>query len=98
MTPPLVALKVTVSPVVPPVTDIVGVESNVTLSVLDVPESDAATRSGIDGATGAVLSMFIDNGELAGDTFPAGSVNVADTDHVPSVSAGKSHDVAEPIT
>src|SRR3954454_20205765 len=35
----------------------VGVATLVRLSVLDAPESEAAARSGVDGALGAVVSM-----------------------------------------
>ena len=55
--PPFTADTVTVSPFEPPVADIVGVVSEVTLSVLDEPESEAAARSGAAGADGAVVSM-----------------------------------------
>src|SRR5205809_1837684 len=39
----------------------VGVVSVVLLSVLDGPVSDAGSRSGTDGAVGAVVSMVTDN-------------------------------------
>ena len=54
---PFVAVTVTVSPVVPPAAEIVGVVSFVMLSVPDDPVSDARTRSGVAGAAGAVRSM-----------------------------------------
>ncbi len=86
------------SPSVAPVIAIAGVLSDVMLSVDDDPRSEAATRSGADGAVGATVSVVMDNEPLVVDVFPAASVSVADTDHVPSVSAGRSHDVADPIT
>ena len=71
---PFVAVMVTVSPDVPPAAEIVGVVSVVMSSLDDVPVSDAAERSGADGADGAVVSMEIAIGPEAGETFPAGSV------------------------
>ena len=68
------------------------------LSASDAPVSDDATRSGAAGADGGAVSRVNDVDDPAGDTLPAGSVRVPDTDHVPSVSAGdKSHDVADPM-
>ena len=96
--PPLTAEIVAVSPLLPPVTDIMGVVSFVTLSVEDDPVSDDASRSGAEGADGAVVSTVIDNAEPDGDTFPAGSVNVPVTDHVPSVRPDNEQDVPDPIT
>jgi hypothetical protein len=95
---PFVAVSVATSPPEPPPTETVGVVSEVMLSVDDVPESDDAARSGPDDATGPVPSMVTFIPVLAADVLPAGSVSVPDTDHVPSVSAGRSHDVAEPMT
>ena len=50
MTPLLVALTVIVSPVVPPDAEKAGVESDVRLSVDDVPRSEGVRRSGAAGA------------------------------------------------
>ena len=85
---------VTLSPAEPPVADMVGVVSFVRLSVLDVPVSLEDAMSGADGAPDAAVSMVMDNAELAVETLPAGSDNVAVTDHVPSASGGRSHEVA----
>ena len=84
---------VTVSPVVPPVADIVGVLSDVLLSVDEVPVSDEDARSGALGAVGPVVSTTIDNAELADEALPAGSVTVDVTDHVPLVKPVIAHDV-----
>ena len=98
VTPPLVAVITTVAPASTPGTSMDGVESAVTSSVDEVPVSDDAERSGLAGRTGAVASTvrFV-NGPTA-DVLPAGSVRVPDTDHVPSVRAGRSQDVADPTT
>ena len=88
---------VTVSPELPPVAEKVGVVSFVMLSVDDVPVSLDETRSGIP-AVPAVVSMVIDSDGLEADVLPAGSVTVDVTDHAPSPSEGRSHDVAEPTT
>ena len=65
----------TVSPFTPvPVN--VGVVTLVMLSVLDVPESEAAVKSGVPGAADAVVSMVTDRA-LEVPTFPAASVVVA---------------------
>ena len=92
--PPFVVVTVVVSPAAPPATDTVGVLSEVLSSVLEDPESDADARSGAAGADGAVASTVIESAEPADDTLPAGSVSVADTDHVPSLRVGRSHDAA----
>ena len=55
----------------------VGVVTLVMLSVLDVPLSDAATRSGRVGAAGAVVSMVTDKAADAALTLPAASVALA---------------------
>ena len=94
---PSVAEIVTVSPVLPPVADMVGVVSLVMLSVDDVPVSLAAARSGVP-AVPATVSTVIDRPALTADVLPAGSVNVEVTVHAPSLSVGRSHEVADPIT
>ena len=103
---PFVAVMVAVSPVVPPVTDIVGVVSLVMLSVLDAPVSEDGSKSGAVGVDGVLpddegpllagASMTKLNGELLADVLPAGSVNVAVVLHVPPDKVGRSHDVALP--
>jgi len=57
--PAFAAVIVTTSPATPPasVADIVGVLSLVTLSVVDVPVSDAVARSTTVGTAGATLSI-----------------------------------------
>ena len=50
---------VTVSPVAPPVADMVGVLSLVTLSVDDAPRSDAVARSVAPGVAGGTVSTVI---------------------------------------
>ena len=94
---PSVAEIVMVSSVDPPLAVIVGVVSLVRLSVLDVPESLAADRSGVP-AVPAVVSMVNDREGLAVDVLPAGSVSVDVTVHAPSERVGRSHEEAEPIT
>lgn len=64
-----------------------GVVLLVMLSVAEVPVSVAASRSGIDGAAGAVVSIMTDKAELAVETFVALSVAVAVIDLVPDVRA-----------
>lgn len=96
MVAPLVAVINTVSPVLPPTAAIAGVLSDVMLSVDEEPRSDAVTRSGATGVVGAVVSITVDSGVLAAETFPAASVSVAVTDQVPSVSAGRSQEVPVP--
>ncbi len=56
----------------------VGVVSLVTLSVLELPVSLPASRSGVDGALTAV-SMVMDRPEEATDWLPAASVALAVT-------------------
>ena len=69
--------------------EIVGVVSDVRLSVAEAPVSDESDKSGTP-EDGAVASIEIDNAALAGDTLPAGSVTVEAMDHAPSLSTGKS--------
>ena len=61
----------------------VGVLSLVILSVLEVPLSLAATRSGTDGAAGAVVSMVMLNALDAALRFPAASIAFAVIDLTP---------------
>lgn len=65
-------------------------------SVEDAPESEAASRSGVS-APGPVESITIDSGDEADVVFPAASVRVAVTLHVPSESAAMVQFVALPI-
>ena len=76
---------------------IVGVLSLVMSSVEDEPESDAARRSGVKDC-GPVASMVIGMELEAREVFPAGSVSVEETSHVPSVSVGSVQFVADPMT
>ena len=55
----------------------VGVMSLVMLSLSETPLSDAAARSGVEGALGAVLSMVIDRATEAVEVLPDASVAVA---------------------
>ena len=55
----------------------VGVVSLVLLSVFELPVSEPLSRSGVDGAAGAVASMLIVNSDEASDTFPVASVAFA---------------------
>jgi hypothetical protein len=55
----------------------VGVVSLVRLSLFDEPVSDEATRSGLEGADGAVLSIVIERALEAALVFAAVSVAVA---------------------
>ena len=93
---PLVAVMVAVSPLLPPLTENVGVVSVVLLSVSEFPVSDDAARSGAPGALGVVVSTVRDVAELAGEVTPP-DVIVPVTFHVPSVSAGSVHEVADPM-
>jgi hypothetical protein len=95
---PLVAEMVIVSPLVPPLALKVGVVSLVLLSVFDAPVSDASARSTPEGADGGVVSIVTGNAVDDGEMLPAGSVNVDETFHVPSVSVGSVQFVAEPMT
>jgi hypothetical protein len=85
-----VATTATVSPTTAPGIETSGVESDVMLSVFDVPESDAGSKSGVDGALGGVASIEMSRLGPAVETFPAGSATVADIDHVPSDIVGRS--------
>ena len=55
----------------------VGVVSLVKLSLFDVPVSEVAAKSGVDGAAGAEASMLIVKAEDAFEAFPAASVALA---------------------
>ena len=59
---------------------IVGVLLLVTLSVLDIPVSDTADKSGVDGALGGVLSLavviLVNTTESKSITIPVGSEDV----------------------
>ena len=55
----------------------VGVVSVVRLSVAEAPVSDAAARSGVPGAEGAVASIVTERPEEEAEVCPAGSVWVA---------------------
>jgi hypothetical protein len=79
-----------VSPTTAPGIETSGVESDVMLSVFDVPESDAGSKSGVDGALGGVASIEMSRLGPAVETLPAGSATVADIDHVPSDIVGRS--------
>ena len=68
-------MMVMVSPAVP-VPANVGVLSPVLLSVLLLPVSVPAVRSGAAGAAGAVVSMVIANAGLGALVLPAASVTV----------------------
>lgn len=98
MVDPCVAVIVIVSPFEPPVADNVGVVSAVRLSVLELPVSETADRSGVPGADGAVVSTVSDRAGPAAEVLPAGSVTFAVTDQLPAVSVGRSQDEADPAT
>ena len=55
----------------------VGVLSEVILSVLDEPVSEAVCKSGVPVATGAVVSIVTDRAKLLLLIFPAASVCLA---------------------
>ena len=65
----------------------VGVLTLVRLSVLEEPLSLAASRSGVDGAAGAVVSIVIVSAVDGALSLPAASVAVAVTLWVPAVRA-----------
>jgi hypothetical protein len=88
----LVAVIVTVSPVVPPLPVSVGEVSLVVLSVALAPVSEDEARSGaVDGAAGG-LTIVSGKALDADDVLPAGSVSVALTLHDPGANVGRSHD------
>ena len=91
MLAPLLAEIVTVSPVVPPVADMVGVLSLVLLSVLDDPVSDPLARSGVDGADGAVRSRVNDGPSTfdAGPLTPDESITEPDARRGVTVPSGQ---------
>ena len=91
---PLVALKVMVSPVLPPVALNVGVLSFVLLSELLEPVSELLARSGTPGAVGALVSIATDNAVDAADAPAVGWDSVAVIDHVPSESVPRLQPVA----
>lgn len=80
------------SPSPSPSAEMAGVLSLVRLSVVEIPVSEAEMRSGVPATV--EVSILIDRGADAGETFPDRSVCLAVTSHVPSDSAGRSHDVA----
>jgi hypothetical protein len=90
-----VATTATVSPTTAPGTEKSGVESDVMSSLFDVPESDAGSKSGVDGALGGVASIEMSRLGPAVESLPAGSATVADIDHVPSDIVGRSQLVTE---
>ena len=89
---------VILSPVVPPVADIVGVVSELRLSEDELPRSEPAVKSGVPGALGDAVSIVNDNAAPVVEALPAASVSLVVTDQVPSVRVGRSQDVATPIT
>ena len=91
---PLVALKVMVSPVLPPVALNVGVLSFVLLSELLEPVSELLARSGTPGAVGALVSIATDNAVDAADAPAVGWDSVAVIDHAPSESVPRLQPVA----
>lgn len=103
------AVMVIDSPLTPPtgVAATAGVSSFVTLSVNEVPVSDASKRSTAVGVAGAVESMESGSAGPADDWLPAGSVTFDVIDQSPSVMVGRSqlltvgdatysHDTADP--
>jgi hypothetical protein len=65
------AVIVTRSPELPPLEiDIVGVESVVTLSVFELPESEEVAKSGAPGVLGALASTATLRLEEAADVCP----------------------------
>src|SRR5947209_2712483 len=65
----------------------VGVVTLVMLSVLDVPLSLAAVRSGAEGAAGALVSMVMLKAPERAETLPAASVALAVMLWLPSARA-----------
>src|SRR5882672_5475832 len=55
----------------------VGVVALVMLSLFEEPESEAALKSGVEGAAGAEVSMVTESAAEAVPTLPAASVAVA---------------------
>jgi len=93
---PFVAVTVAVSPTAPPATDTAGVESRVASSDEETPLSEESSRSTFPGAAGGDVSTVSAVVEAVEPGLPAASTTDADKVQVPSVSAGRSHDVAEP--
>jgi len=98
VTEPFVAVMVMVSPTEPTIAEMEGVESLVTLSVLDAPVSDEVSKSGAVGVVGFSRSMVILVAGLESDCSPFGLARTAVTNHVPVVRNGMVHDVAAPTT
>ena len=89
---PLVALIVTVLPLLPPLPVNVGVVSLVMSSLLEVPVSELEARSGaVLGADGGVVMVRASDEEEL-EVLPAGSVSVPVTVQEPGVSVGRSQD------
>jgi hypothetical protein len=63
-----------------------GVVTSVLLSVFDGPVSDAGSRSGVDGAAGALLSIVTDSPADSTLALPAASVALAVMLWAPAVS------------
>jgi hypothetical protein len=96
---PLLAVMVAIWPFESPGNENVGVVSAVLLSVLEVPVSDAAARSGAaPGADGAAVSTSSSIPAPFAEVLPAGSVSVPVTLQVPSVRPLRSQEVAVPMT
>jgi hypothetical protein len=66
----------------------VGVVSDVRLSVELEPKSDAASRSGVDGVVGAVVSIVTERVAEPEDSGPVVPLAVARTEYVPAANAG----------
>ena len=84
------AVTVTVLPAATPPITIVGVTSLVKSSEDDTPLSEGVARSGFVDATGATVLIVMLKAALVEETFPAGSVTVDVTLHVPSANDGNS--------
>ena len=67
---PGIAVKVTLAPDTMDDRENVGVSSEVLLSVLLVPRSEAASRSGVPGVAGLIEIVLVD----AAERFPAPSI------------------------
>ena len=87
----------TTSPVAWPVSENVGVVSDVLLSVEDEPVSDDAARSTASPPT-ALVSIPIESDVGLLVVLPAGSVTEDETVHVPSLNVGNVQLVALPTT
>lgn len=94
--PALVAVTTAV-PANVPETVIVGVLSEVTLSVVELPKSDAVARSGVEGVATVDLLITNPSNAVEGLEVTLLKVCVAATEYVPFTSVGNVQDPVVPV-